>query len=693
MTYSEIILTFDVDLIADRHIGFTASRTSPVYSLMTDHRWVDTRTGPGQVPIGTPTGTPGERSAIWWTKAFNIDHNWNQLLFETIIVSNVVHIRSKTQGVDFSAFFSNDDYQDGTPVPNSEVTEVINNYSGSFLSITNLSYNVATTNPICTHYKISITTNILIDSATGTFPVAAGNTNNPIVFELPRRQGFSMVLVSGDGQAVSINSPNSVVPGSLVNSDLQIKILNVPSAGATVTALFLNSSNLVLDYSLTNDGFDWQSSNVFPGIVDGSYTMYVRDQFLCIVTQDFTVNENNIFEPYLEISGALSIRYKDRVSVSDCGPYRNDDNSLSHEEFAFDPDLAYSETQQFQSCDSIITQLKSNYSTILAKVIKEDLSEDSLTVTKMTKFIGIKDARDATKYNIGNGQSGIYFTAGNIYDYDTETDTGDDYTLNGGLPEWALIGNYLSLGGAFYEILKVIYDESLSADVIVINLVYTNPPVSVLVKSQFNRQIYDVYEFTVPMSNYNNQNIHIQIDNQDPNFIDRIHMSECINIKTRQEETVEIIYYNNSNTDIYYKTGIKNLIRTPILFIRGDHEDESEDDRGDTESSLRMSEVYEKNEYELGPVTKGGYRQLIQALSHKFITLDGIAHIKAGSIEKEGPLEESNLYIIKANMLKTSAPFTSKVIGIEPEIIDVDETLEVPNLVITNDGKFISYSE
>ena len=48
-------------------------------------------------------------------------------------------------------------------------------------------------------------------------------------------------------------------------------------------------------------------------------------------------------------------------------------------------------------------------------------------------------------YDLGGGKTGIYFLVGNLYDYDTDADTGNDYILNGGLPEWGKIGITLIL--------------------------------------------------------------------------------------------------------------------------------------------------------------------------------------------------------------------------------------------------------
>lgn len=699
MALSRIIITFNTDLVLDQGIGFVLTGGIPIPLLSQyDFRWVNIRTGAGQVPVTPPNLNPGEISAIFFMKSFNIDYNGGALqtgIFNVTRFVNVVTIECEVDGAQFFTPYTVDQYWNPGGTQNTDVSFTIVNDAISLYGLTDLSFEEATTNPPCTHYKVSITTTILTDEVSGDVIIASGNTNNPLTFEMPRSTGFSITLHNSDPgslpQSLNIFRGAGSVPSLLIPEATNIEVVNSP-VGGTITIYVLHSLTITLEYSL--DNVNWQSSNVFSGILDGTYTGYVRDQYGCsFSTEDIIVGGSSSTTPYHHISKALSIRYAERITEGDCGPYRNDENSLSHEAFITEEGIRYCEVQQFQSCDNITTQFKSNYGTNLAKVIKQDGTEDSLIVTQMTAFTGIKDARDAMKYNIGNGQTGIYFTSGNIYDYDSDTDTGEDHNLNGGLPEWAIIGNFLSISGAWFEIVGLIYDDSIFSEVIVINEVFTGVPTQIITKSIFNRQKYEVYEFTVPMLAYNNQNIQVQIDLQDSNFDDKIFLSEMINVKDKQENTVEISYYNSHNTDIFYKTGIKNILRLPIAFIRGDHEDESENTKGDDGTTLISSDVYEINEFEFDPVTKGIYWKLVQALSHKFITIDKVGYVKASTIEKEGPLEESNMYVVKAKMIKTAAPYRAGVVGIDPSIVDTGEVLEVPNLVITGNGEFISYVE
>ena len=186
------------------------------------------------------------------------------------------------------------------------------------------------------------------------------------------------------------------------------------------------------------------------------YTMYVRDNLGCSISKDVIVNSVQGQIAVLEIPKANSIRYAARVTHNDCGNYKNDENTLSCES---DVKLPYKEIQQFQTCDIIRTQFKSSYETITAEVLNlTDGTVDSLTILQVTNNLGRKDRRDAKIFSINATQTGIYFTSGNLYDYVTNAITGT-YVLNGNLPEWGVINNYINVLGTWYVIRNLFYDE------------------------------------------------------------------------------------------------------------------------------------------------------------------------------------------------------------------------------------------
>ena len=76
------------------------------------------------------------------------------------------------------------------------------------------------------------------------------------------------------------------------------------------------------------------------------------------------------------------------------------------------------------------------------------------------------------------------------------------------------------------------------------------------------------------------------------------------------------------------------------------------------------------------------------ALSCKNVIIDGVSYVKTGSFDNEGPLEDTNLYVLTAKMLKSGSVFSSKASG----TVDFDSTnLEVPGLIEVGSGGFLKY--
>jgi hypothetical protein len=439
-----------------------------------------------------------------------------------------------------------------------------------------------------------------------------------------------------------------------------------------------------MEYSL--DGTDWQSSNTFNSLAIGNYTLYVRDNFGCSFQKDFSVNAFGSGTPYFYISKSNSIRFANRITWGDSANYKTDENTLSSEAFAKDANLAYQEIQQFQSADVITTQFKSNYDTNTAKIIKSDLSEVNVPVFKKTNNIGIKDKRDARLYDLRDGKTGIYFTSGNIYDFDTNAVTASHF-LNGTVPDWAIYGSYIKVNNDWFLIEEVIFDETKNADVIVISDNYSGSEMAVVVGSIYNLFNYEVYEFAIDMVDYIDQYFQVRINNTSSNFPEIIHLSEKIWCKVKHDKVLEIRYSNSTNTDMFYATGIENLIRIPYTFFKGKTDEESDVHKTDTNTILLNAQNYEVDEIVFEPVTKEIWRKLTQALSHENLTINGVGYVKNGNFNTEGPLDESNLYVLTATMIKTGSVYNSQISG----SLDFNTTsIEIPGLISTEDG-FVKY--
>lgn len=531
-----------------------------------------------------------------------------------------------------------------------------------------------------THVRLNIETSVLATQILS--PIVASNSNNPFYLDLIRGVNHEIELKDVNNQGIG---EFVKAPDVLDSNNFTININSSPFGG-TVTVTQKNTTDLIVQYSL--DNIDYQDENIFNGLEVGDYDLYIKDSFGAQIQLSFTVVEygtgnpgSGIHSPYFYISKTNSIRFANRIIWGDAANYKNDENTLGAE---VDVQLAYSGCQNFKSANVITTQFKSNYEINTIKIIKEDLSEVIVPVVKKSNNIGIKDKRDAFKYSLGNGKVGIYFINGNIYDFITNAVIGEN-TLNGTLPEWAQEGGYINIGSSWFTINEIYYDEIKGADVIVYAEDYTGS--DVIVGAIYNNFNYEIYEFTIDMVDYLNQTIQVKIENTDAVFEAVTHLSEKIDVAVNFDKNVEIYYWNDDNTDIFYATGIRNLINVELTKQSGVTEEESETHKTDTTAILLSAQLYELDKFIFEPVSKEIWRKIMIALSHKNVFINGVQYVKSGNFEYEGPLEKSNLYVLTATMLKTGIVYNAD----SSDGSDFNTgSIEIPGLIQTEIG-FVKY--
>lgn len=549
-----------------------------------------------------------------------------------------------------------------------------NEVSEPEIQITAVNFYTATSNQ-CQNVKIIVTTNILAVKVLSPISINP-NLTNPFEFNWLRGQTFNVIVEDSNGNQAT---QSVTTPSVLTSDNLTITANNSPNGGtAIITSIVLNG--LELEYSL--DNVNWQEENVFSGLLVGDYIAYIRDIFGCSTSKPFVIDEFNITEPFFFISKSNSLRFAERVTWDYITVFKTDENTLSCES---DVQLPYQEIQDFKTEDIITTQFKSNYSLNEVKTIDSLGVETNVTIYKNSNNIGIKDKRQAIQYNLGNSKTGIYFTAGNTYDFVTNVINGS-YVLNGGVPEWGRIGNYLLIGSAWFEIEQIIYDESKMSDVLVISNVYTGVDVSIIVGSIYNRENYEVYEFIIDMADFEDNLFRTQINATNELFPGIEYLSEEINVSDEVEDLLEIRYKNTTNTDIVYSTGIEHLIRVPFNKITGQYDEESETYKTDTTSKLLSADLYEVDEFIFEPNTKEIWRKINIALTHEIVVINGVSYVKNAGFNTE-PLGETNLYVLSAAMVKTGNVYNSKS---NSTFEYTDEPLEIPNLIETQEG-FVEY--
>ena len=473
------------------------------------------------------------------------------------------------------------------------------------------------------YLRLSVTTSEQVVSyKLGNNP-SVGVSKNPFTIPgVPRETSQTITVKDSVGSTGFIRI---LTPDILVSSNVTSSFINSPS-GATIKVFVSGIRLLTLQYSLDNIVF--QSSNIFSGILEGNYTIYVRDQLGGVANISLTIpnfEEGGVAErfPYSDLpSKSNSIRFARYVNWGNCSDYKNDENTLSWQLPFTENACEYN--QLFQGCDIITTQIKSNYKNIAVTVLDD---------------------------NEGERDINVYYTG----------EVTGTYSLNGNLPAWGVIGNYVFYKGDWIEISNIIYDNSKSAYVLVLDVIYTSFGESLTVRSLYDSETYDIYEFKVDMSDYSNSKIQVNITQTDDNvsFPDEVYLSEIIDVAEIQEGTLSIEYYNDNNTDIFYATGIKNKIRIPIEYFAGGYADNVESERTDSNTYLINSEGYENDLIAFKLMPKQMMRKVVQALSHKFVFLNDVQYVKEESPEIVS-LIGSNLYRLNAQMTKSNAVYTAR---------------------------------
>ena len=412
-------------------------------------------------------------------------------------------------------------------------------------------------------------------------------------------------------------------------------------------------------------GFNSDNQTFFGGFGFGGFTF---------ISSNFTDEGNGYFRVSMKVTLDTTAVVKLKIDLRDAGG--NTDHTGNNS------DGLYLDKFQFQEGD--LTPYLQTTNTALSVPASDGY--DYIPVIKKTNNIGLKESLDAVIYAYTPTKTGVYFTSGNNYDFITGVANGT-HRLYGSVPVWAVVGNYIKIGVNFYLIEDVIYDDNKNSDVIIFSDVYggTND-VSIIVGCIYNLFNYEVYQFTIDMVAYLGQIVNVQLQCTDANFQTKTLLSEYVSVEISHEKTLDIRYWNENNTDIYYATGLRNRIRIPFNDLYADDPNESEIHKTDTNATLLSSEMYEGCEIIFEPQTKEMHRKTKEALLHKFIFIDDVQHILNGNFEVE-KLGDTNLYELKVKMLKTGNVFNNNnSSGFQFN----NSNQQIPGLLSTQSG-FVKY--
>ena len=624
---SIITITFNEDLVVGKNVIFQINDSSDSSFQGIIETYATIRITQYQASIKPTLPVVGASSANSFLNAFNLDYNSSEIYTATA-ADNVVTIEAQNGFITFSNATSN-----------GNVTFSITNFSGTVFQITQAIFEQAT--DACNNVKLKATTNVYADNIHS--PIGTTTRSGNIIYiDVPRSGGLnpSTVLLSLSTSTGQQASQTLNIPSILAEGNINLTINTSPN-GATIIATHFPNEELSLEYSL-HDGSSqtaYQTSNIFIGVVAGDYTIYIE--------ADTNITFSNIV-------------------------------------WFFEVKRKYKHYEDFTVLNIPETQFKTNYTTPIVKVYEGTTLLETINPSKKTNNLRLTDSRDALKFSDSNGKTAIYFTTGKRYNYDTGADLQNDYTLNGRLPEWGIKGNYIKISGAWFEIEEVLFDETRQSEYLSINQNYTGVEVSIIVGANYNREIYDVWEFLNSLSAYSGKTLDLEIVNTDPIFDTLIYGAESVKVYSSLPNNTEIKYSNDSNTDVMYSTGISFLINTRMDKVSDAPIGENENFSSDNVTILEKANIKESKDFVFESVTRGQMIKIFRALYHRKLFINDTGYVISETPEVEGGLEESSLYDITAVLVKTGKYYNATSFDFaEPTTVGL---LEMPSLISVGNG-------
>lgn len=618
-------------------------------------------------------------SAIRMASALNSDLNQFN---DFIIVANnntQVTIQSRRDG-DVFGF---------TPSP-SFTAQVVNQPESEYPLVISRQYYTVGDDNFNTHYRYAYNTeintlvNILVNGVSG-FAVILEEGKTAFV-DLPRDTPVQLTVIDS-------NFNREVTNLGIIHtlSEEFFSYREARTANGTNLTVFYNNP-IVRDYSI--DGENFQSSSFFPNLAAGTYTITVRDIYLGVLDVEVIVQDAFLGIESFNISELNSVVFTKDEVVDNCTVFENLENTLSCEE---DVNLPKLHIHKFMDCDVIKIQFKSSYRNNAVQIVSDTISSP-VTVEQKSNYIGLTASMDAVHTTYGSNKTGIYFTSGNTYNYETGNFE-STYLLNGNLPVWGVIGNFIGIDGIFYEITDIIYNEDINVRMLIIDSVvsFTTP-----VSCVYNLFEEEVYEFVVLASSFLNETFRFNIIAEDNRFTSRSYTSELIEVVESIDSSVHVIARNRTNTDINYQTGISHVVRVPFIKKYEEPIQESQNQKTDNSAYLISSDNYKQTVLELEPVTTNVMYQLNALFSSSELYINNVGYVKNGEFDIEGSLEDTNLYLMTIKLIRTGKMFDAQEFsengGLDFSGFDIPQLssgesnfVNSNNGIVNSGGNFITY--
>ena len=675
-TKGKIIITFTSDALNTNVINFDRYNATagdggvPSTISMNTTYTTAARTQTKFIQILNPTLTAGEQSAIAYQNYFNIDQNFSKLMTLTRS-ANVITIEA-TNNWSFINFSSSSFVTSSITAPVPDTFQL----DAASLSVSSTPCDTIDVNILMTEQADSYSITFARFSSAPTVAV----TTNPFTVSVPRAVGtYINVFKSG---STTINVPLSqwgeefLYFRKIYQENINIVVNENILLGATVVVNVSYSNQLserpsntnVLSYSL--DGTTYSTSNVFSALTSGTYTVYIKDIFNCIVQKEFqVVSSAETRSRFFEIPKLNSITFGRNETWNGLqnGIHKNRNNTLSLlgiQDFQFEEKLIVRNT------DTVRIQFKSNYTTHNAKYqncLGNNIS-NNLVIEKMSNNLDLFESLASVVFSY-NQNLALYFESGNVYD--TGGTVIAQYELNGNLPDSAIIGTSVDISGfGVYQIVDIVYDEQRNKRAIVFDLSYNGVDQSnVIMKAYYDLLPFEVYEMDIPFNNLiiqgtTKKEVRIYINATHPIYGTVDEYSEYISILEEEVYTEQnglnnllaINYYNQNNKSIFYLYGIKHFMRAEFVNFETTIIDESDVSQGDLKTFLLDSTLHEGANITFADMTYNMKIKLSLALSSESLFINGLGYVKNGNLTIE-QIENTNLYSVSCELIRTNESF------------------------------------
>lgn len=538
------------------------------------------------------------------------------------------------------------------------VAVTIQDELSSAFAITNVFYQESETNK-CDFVRVRVNVVNAVYPVTITYNVYGSNqqkiaANSTEMFvDIPRQHSSQNIIVftSNDNQVQQVTA--QYVRRYQIGSVDVISVAGISTATVNATLLPGSQGRDVTPLMYSINDVNYQTSNVFPGLVDGGYTAYIIDALGCKKSMQFSVQggiQEIRAEPFFDISITNPLRFVDKSTINE---FENIENSLSDDLII--PNV-YNQVfrQPFGLGDVIRTQVKANYENIVAKIYDCDNNlVQQLTPELRVNNFGLIDKRDCFIKSGGEGKAHVYFFEGNIYDPDTG-DVINTYFTPGRLPTWAQAGVLLYIQNSYqgyYIVNDIAYDNDANSWVMVIDLVVpVGETISDIVTSKYNLEPWNVYEFGFTQ-NAGQYYVIVEATDTAVNYPNQIWQSEPFVFADFNANTVTIDYYDSeSNAGIVYETGIQYRLRVPGRLARYNPESESEEFRDDMGVIRKQKTTYNRNyELETSFIPWWMVEKISILSGHSNIKINGIDLVLNEEVDVTDKIDENNpFYIISA---------------------------------------------